>query len=159
MIRKKVVAETVQQKSDTLEAELRMKKDIQNFEERKEKYGEVSNATLEYPKEGCVTELHIVIKPRQTSFYRNSKITFVYSVPEEFPYKPPVVKCKNHIFHPNIDENRNVCLSLLKDGWQANQELIQVVYGLLQILESLNPEDIEKPLYARAAEIMNKDIK
>ena len=26
-------------------------------------------------------------------------------------------------------------------------------------MESLNPEDIEKPLYARAAEIMNKDIK
>lgn len=39
----------------------------------------------------------------------------------------------------------------------ANQELIQVVYGLLQILESLNPEDIQKPLYGRAAEIMNKD--
>ena len=34
-----------------------------------------------------------------------------------------------------------------------------MVYGLLQILESLNPEDIEKPLHARAAEIMNKDIK
>lgn len=80
-------------------------------------------------------------------------------MPENFPYKPPVVKCKNRIFHPNIDENQNVCLSLLKDGWQANQELIQVVYGLLQILESLNPEDIEKPLYAKAAEIMNKDIK
>jgi ubiquitin-protein ligase len=49
-------------------------------------------------------------------------------------------------------------LSILKEGWQANQELIQVVYGLLQILETLNPEDIEKPLYAKAAELMNNDL-
>ena len=98
------------------------------------------------------------MKPRDTSYYKNSRITFEYIVPENFPYKPPIVKCKNRIFHPNIDENQNVCLSLLKEGWQANQELIQVIYGILQILESLNPEDIEKPLYAKAAELMNNDI-
>lgn len=33
-----------------------------------------------------------------------------------------------------------------------------MIYGILQILESLNPEDIEKPLYAKAAELMNNDI-
>lgn len=54
MIRKKQ-APTTTVKTDTNEAELRMKKDIQNFEERKEKYGEVTNASLEFPKEGCVT--------------------------------------------------------------------------------------------------------
>lgn len=48
MIRKKPVVNAP--KTETNEAELRMKKDIQNFEERKEKYGEVANANLEFPK-------------------------------------------------------------------------------------------------------------
>ena len=80
-----------------------MKKDIQNFEERKEKYGEVTNASLEFPKEGNLSEIYIVVKPRDSSFYRKSKITFVYIVPEQFPFKAPIVKCKDRIFHPNID--------------------------------------------------------
>lgn len=51
-------------KTDVMAAELRVKKDIQNFEERKEKYGEVANASLEFPKPGCVSEFYIKIRPR-----------------------------------------------------------------------------------------------
>ena len=103
MIKKKQTTENTVKKNDSNESDLRMKKDIQNFEERKEKYGEVNNASLEFPKEGDFSEIHIVIKPREASYFRNSKITFVYIVPENFPYKPPIVKCKNRVFHPNID--------------------------------------------------------
>lgn len=38
-------------------------------------------------------------------------------------------------------------------------ELIQVAEGLCQILESLSEQDLEKPLDARAAELMKKDPK
>jgi ubiquitin-conjugating enzyme E2 M len=53
-------------------------------------------------------------------FYKNSKITFIYTIPEDYPYKAPIVKCMQRVFHPNIDAQKSVCLSILKDNWQAN---------------------------------------
>lgn len=64
------------------------------------------------------------------------------------------MECKQRVFHPNIDLNKKVCLSILKTGWQANNELIEVAYGLWQILEGLNHTDLEKPLDALAASLM-----
>jgi ubiquitin-protein ligase len=84
----------------------------------------------------------------------------VYSIPDDYPYKAPVVECRQKVFHPNIDpQGRAVCLSILKDKWQANNELIEVIYGIAQIIESLNHGDIEKPLDGRAAELLKSDVK
>ena len=106
--------------------------------------------SLEFPKENSVNPVHIVVKPL-SGFYKNSRITFVYTIPENYPFSAPVVECKQRVFHPNIDSHRKVCLSILKDKWEANNELIEVAYGLWQILEGLSHVDIEKPLDARAA--------
>lgn len=115
--------------------------------------------SLEFPNEASQNPLHIVIKP-QSGYYKGTKLTFVYEIPEEYPYKAPYLVCKQRVFHPNLDPvNRAVCLSILKDKWQANNELIEVIYGLWQILECLNHGDLEKPLDARAAEIMKNDPK
>lgn len=59
--------------------------------------------------------------------------------------------------HPNIDKQGNVCLSILREGWKANYELYQVVVGLLHLLQHIDAKDLEKPLDADAAELMNKD--
>jgi len=78
----------------------------------------------------------------QTGFYSNSRITFVYTINEEYPYKYPEVECKQRVFHPNIDATRKVCLSILRGGWLPNKELVEVVEGLCQILESLSEQDL-----------------
>lgn len=79
---------------------------------------------LEFPNENSPNPVHIVIRP-QTGFYKNSKLTFIYTIPEEYPYKAPILECRQRVFHPNIDpQGRAVCLSVLKDKWQANNELI-----------------------------------
>jgi len=59
-------------------AEQRMKIDIQKYDENK-----IDNVTLSFPKEGCITELHIKIVPnKDRSFYRNSLITFSFKATE-----------------------------------------------------------------------------
>ncbi len=68
------------------------------------------------------------------------------------------MKCLNKIFHPNIDKQGNVCLSILREGWKANYELYQVVVGLLHLLQHIDAKDLEKPLDADAAELMNKNF-
>ena len=66
------------------------------------------------------------------------------------------MKCKNKIFHPNIDKAGNVCLSVLKQGWKATYDLYTVIVGLLHLLQGIKAKDIEDPLDSQAAELMNK---
>ena len=103
-----------------------------------------------------MADLHIIITPHENSFYRNSKITFGYHTTEKYPYEAPEVKCLNKILHPNIDKSGNVCLNLLREGWKPNYELYMVVIWLLHLLENLKAADLEKPLDAEAAALMNK---
>lgn len=89
--------------------------------------------------------------PAEGTIYANSKITFSYKAPADYPYSQPEVKCLSKIFHPNIDKQGNVCLSILREGWKANYELYQVVVGLLHLLQHIDAKDLEKPLEAEAA--------
>jgi len=52
--------------------------------------------------------------PAEGTIYANSKITFSYKAPADYPYSQPEVKCLSKIFHPNIDKQGNVCLSILR---------------------------------------------
>jgi ubiquitin-conjugating enzyme E2 M len=154
------------QKRETTEKELESKSNtnLKTVEQRMkidiQKYGEnaIDNVTITFPNEG-VTDLHIRIVPNQErSFYRHSAINFSFKATEEYPFKPPEIKCLNKILHPNIDKNGNVCLSILRSGWKPIYELYQVCMGLLHLLENIKAADLEEPLDHDAAALMNKDI-
>lgn len=80
----------------------------------------IENVEITFPDPDKVTELHIIIMPAQNTIYSNSKITFSYKAPSDYPFSQPDVKCLNKILHPNIDKQGNVCLSILREGWKAN---------------------------------------
>jgi ubiquitin-protein ligase len=61
-----------------------MKKDILRYEEDK-----IANVEITFPNEGTVTEIHISILPTETSIYANSRITFNYKAPEDYPFSQP----------------------------------------------------------------------
>lgn len=50
--------------------------------------------------------------------------------------QPPVVKCLTKLWHPNINEDGDVCLSILRQssidgmGWAPTRKLKDVVWGL-----------------------------
>jgi len=51
-------------------------------------------------------------------------------------FQPPVVKCLTKLWHPNISEDGDVCLSILRQssidgmGWAPTRKLKDVVWGL-----------------------------
>ncbi|XP_029462274.1 NEDD8-conjugating enzyme UBE2F isoform X2 [Rhinatrema bivittatum] len=55
---------------------------------------------------------------------------------------PPKVKCLTRIWHPNITENGDICLSLLREhsidgtGWAPTRTLKDVVWGLNSLFTS-----------------------
>lgn len=51
-------------------------------------------------------------------------------------FQPPIVKCLTKLWHPNISEDGDVCLSILRQssidglGWAPTRKLKDVVWGL-----------------------------
>jgi len=76
------------------------------------------------------------------------KIELVF--PVTYPFTPPKFKFVTPIYHPNIDDQGAVCLSLLKQGeWKPSTRVASVLEGIIGLLITPNPDD---PLVASIAE-------
>ncbi|MCL7047778.1 hypothetical protein MKW94_008480 [Papaver nudicaule] len=63
-------------------------------------------------------------------------------IPSDYPFKPPVIKFKTKVFHPNIDESGNIQLSILrKKYWTPAMTIIKTLLGICSILTDPDTED------------------
>ena len=89
-------------------------------------------------------------------FYQGGKFQFETEVPEAYNMVPPRVKCLTKIWHPNITETGEICLSLLREhsidgtGWTPTRTLKDVVWGLNSLFTDLL--NFDDPLNIEAAE-------
>ena len=81
---------------------------------------------------------------------------FEFSIPDDFPFEAPKVKCITTLWHPNIDMNGAVCLNILKKDYKPIISLNIIIVGLQFLFLSPNPDD---PLNTKAAEEYKQDIK
>ncbi|XP_023210886.1 ubiquitin-conjugating enzyme E2 L3-like [Centruroides sculpturatus] len=90
--------------------------------------------------------------------YNKGAFRIEISFPAEYPFKPPKITFLTQIYHPNIDENGQVCLPIISpEHWKPATRTDQVIYSLLQLINEPEPEH---PLRADLAEEynQNKDI-
>ena len=83
-------------------------------------------------------------------FYKDGIFTFGVNVTAHYPEKPPAVTFKSPIFHPNIGDgydNEIVCLNLLSEDWQMNNDLEDVVQGMLFLVKNPALDDALNPLF------------
>ncbi|MGH0132553.1 UNVERIFIED_CONTAM: hypothetical protein FKN15_067939 [Acipenser sinensis] len=89
-------------------------------------------------------------------YYQSGKFQFEVDVPEAYNMVPPKVKCLTRIWHPNITETGEICLSLLREhsidctGWAPTRTLKDVVWGLNSLFTDLL--NFDDPLNIEAAE-------
>ncbi|XP_069440103.1 NEDD8-conjugating enzyme UBE2F isoform X3 [Ovis canadensis] len=73
---------------------------------------------------------------KDEGYYQGGKFQFETEVPDAYNMVPPKVKCLTRIWHPNITETGEICLSLLREhsidgtGWAPTRTLKDVVWGL-----------------------------
>ncbi|XP_063173970.1 NEDD8-conjugating enzyme UBE2F isoform X2 [Candoia aspera] len=77
----------------------------------------------------------LIINPDE-GYYQNGSFQFEIEVPDAYNMVPPKVRCLTRIWHPNITETGEICLSLLREhsidgtGWAPTRTLKDVVWGL-----------------------------
>lgn len=85
--------------------------------------------------------------------YKNGVWIISVTVDDEYPFKPPIVKFKTRIYHPNIDrENGAICMNVLHETWSPIFDMLNIFEQFLpQLLKYPNPDD---PLNVNAAQLI-----
>ncbi|MCL4123966.1 UNVERIFIED_CONTAM: hypothetical protein GTU68_054129 [Idotea baltica] len=105
-------------------------------------------------------KFQIIISPTE-GYWCSGVFEFEVTVPEEYNIAPPIVKCETRLWHPNISEEGEICLSLLRQnsidglGWAPTRRLKDLVWGLNSLFSDLL--NFDDPLNIEAAEHYQRD--
>ena len=88
-----------------------------------------STMKTEFPDVDDILNFILTIDPDE-GMYRGGRFTFDFAINQSFPHEPPKVRCKEKIYHPNIDLEGKVCLNILREDWKPVLNLNAVIVGL-----------------------------
>lgn len=74
--------------------------------------------------------------------------------PSTYPLKPPVVKFTTPCYHPNVDQQGNICLDILKENWSSTYN-VRTILQSIQVL--LGDPNNDSPLNAQAAKLWKSE--
>jgi ubiquitin-conjugating enzyme E2 D/E len=96
-----------------------------------------------------ITKWQIVFNGPDKTPYENGIFKLLFSFPETYPFKPPVVKFLNKVYHPNISNKGEICLDILSDQWTPTIFMYDIIQYIISLLENPNSKDPLNPSVSR----------
>lgn len=101
-----------------------------------------SGVSLQLVSENDLTHLTGFFNGPPGTPYENGVFKIDINIPNEYPFKPPVMKFLTKIYHPNISSVTGaICLDILKDAWTPILTLKSSLISLQSLLQSPEPND------------------
>jgi len=101
-----------------------------------------------------LTHWNAVIKGPNDSPFENGNFSLDITFPNEYPFKPPVIKFFTKLYHPNISASGAICLDILKDQWSPALSVFKVLLSISSLMADPNPND---PLSPDVAAVYKND--
>jgi len=133
-------------KPKTTAAQIRVQKDLTELDLP-------STMKMDFVDPADLLNFTLTITPDE-GMYIGAAFNFSFTINANYPHDPPKVKCKEKIYHPNVDLEGNVCLNILREDWKPVLNLNSVMVGLQYLFLEPNAED---PLNKEAAEDLRRN--
>ena len=100
---------------------------------------------LEVPNPDDIMHFTVKVTPVD-SFYEGGEFVFSVAIPDDYPFSPPKVHCDTTVYHPFIDLDGHVCLNILRTDWKPVLDIQTLLYGLVLLFDTPDPEALSDPL-------------
>lgn len=101
-----------------------------------------SGVSLDLVNESDLTHLTGYFQGPPGTPYEKGLFKVDIKIPNEYPFKPPIMKFITKIYHPNISSVTGaICLDILKDAWTPVFTLKSSLISLQSLLQSPEPND------------------
>ena len=97
-------------------------------------------ASIVWPDPDDLRHLTITVRPKK-GLWAGVAYHFDVTVPDEYPHKQPDVNLRQRVWHPNLDLQGNVCLSILRKDWKPVYTLEDVIIGLEFLMQNPDGDD------------------
>lgn len=95
---------------------------------------------------------HGTIIGPEKSPYEGGLFKLEIRFPPNYPFKAPTVIFLTKVYHPNINADGGICISILKDEWSPSLTIGKVLLSISSLLTDPNPRDPLVPEIARLYE-------
>ncbi|KAG6458366.1 ubiquitin-conjugating enzyme E2 T [Manduca sexta] len=118
----------------------RLLREVKNFE-TKPPWG----ITCKPQKEDIYDILLVTLQGPKGTPYEGGTFKLVVTIPDKYPFEPPLVKFTTPVYHPNIDDSGRICMDMLKmppkGTWSPTMTLETLMVSLQTLMANPNPDD------------------
>ena len=98
----------------------------------------IPNVFFELTDKNDIHKWNFTLIGEEETLYSGGVFYFEVKVPEFYPFRPPKVRLKTKIFHPNFDEQGKICLGILSDQWAPRITIKKMVLMIMDLMKNPN---------------------